>query len=544
MLDWKHLLLAFWGWVVDHGLTLGALVIIGVLIPRIGRLLVRIVTERISRGEEQTKSYLAFVGALVYLLEIVAYFFLIYSALTNLGVSTVGATVPATVVSAAIGFGAQKVIGDFLAGFFIISEHQYGVGDFVSFDSTSDQVKGTVVRLTLRSTQIRTGNGELITVPHSSANVTINYSQEWSRAVVDLELPMTGDDTMSSLSDTVSVVTQRAIDTGGIREEIRGEVSVLPAMNITPPTAAGLPWTVGIQVTVDVNPATQWKVQRTIRAALINEFWDRFQAPGDHPSPYAGPPTEAFPPVTVPGEDAGTAAAADAVEAGEPRPPDAATPAAAVSDDGGTGDTGSSGDSGDSGDVASLTRTGEAGTTSTTSTTSATGMDAVAADVAEHGIWRNLDTGSKVSRILSLGGRIRPSTGILLLAITALAVVGLLAANPDGGGSGPLSPNRWATTTPAGAPTVTTPTQTAVPETPETAPETGTPSPAPTDDRDEGTGTGGMSTGTASPTSDADEDGGGSGYGTGTPQSTAPTAEPRGTLTGRSGGTTDTTVAP
>lgn len=556
-MDWKYLLLGFWSWIVAHGLTLAALVVIGVLIPRVGRLIVRIITERMTRGEEQTKSHLALVGALVYLLEIAAYFFIIYTGLTNLGVSTVGAAVPATVVSAAIGFGAQKVIGDFLAGFFIISEHQYGVGDFVSFDGTGDQVKGTVVRLTLRATQIRTGNGELITVPNSSASVTINYSQEWSRAVVDLELPMTGDDTMTSLADTVSVVTQRAIDTAGVREEILGDVSVLPAMNITAPTAAGLPWTVGIQVTVDVNPATQWKVQRTIRAALVNEFWDRFQAPGDRPTTYAGPPTQEFPPVIPPSGDTGTATASDAVEAGEPRPSDADTVSSGRH---AAGDT-------DAAETAVFDATdgdgdgGKNGSTDQRNPATGTEMEAVAADVAENGIWRNLDTGSRVSRIISLGGRIRPSSGLLVVAIVVLAFIGLFSANPDGGRSGVLSPARWspATTvapeTETGAPTESpvdtgqqTPEETAD-ATPTGTDGTGT-APAPTsavqepddgaDDRDSWLpwGTGGQTGSPTTPSGQSDDGSGGNGPGQGATTGTGGGTADDGTGTG---GSTDTT---
>ena len=63
-MNWKYLLLDFWTWVVNHGLTLAGAVVVGVLIPRVGRLIVRIVTERMTRGEEQTKSQLALVGAL------------------------------------------------------------------------------------------------------------------------------------------------------------------------------------------------------------------------------------------------------------------------------------------------------------------------------------------------------------------------------------------------------------------------------------------------------------------------------------------------
>ena len=472
-MNWKYLLLDFWSWIVDHGLTLAAAIIVGILIPRIGRLIVRIVTERKTRGEEQTKSQLALVGALVYILEVVAYFFVIYTVLTNLGVSTIGAAVPATVVSAAIGFGAQTVIGDFLSGFFIISEHQYGVGDTVSFDGVSEQVMGTVVRLTLRSTQIRTPNGELITVPNSQASVTINYSQQWSSAVVDLDIPMTDDDTMTTLSDTVAIVSERAIDTAGVREDILGEVTVMPAMSITAPTAAGVPWSVGMRVTVDVAPATQWKVQRAIRAALINEFWDRFQAPGDRPTPYAGPPTQEFPPTTPPSDkDAKTTT--DAPQARDPRPADF-TPA-------GLEDTEDTEDS----EGTAETSTGGPG---------ATDYDAVAADVAENGIWRNIDTKSKFVRVLSVGGRIRPSSAVLLIAIIVLAILAVLSTNPSSGNSNILSPDRWAPATTTSTTDEST-TEAPAPQTAVTTPETGDATPTDViDDSTRGTGTG-----TASPT--------------------------------------------
>lgn len=486
-MNWKYLLLDFWSWIVDHGLTLAAAIIVGILIPRIGRLIVRIVTERMTRGEEQTKSQLALVGALVYILEVVAYFFVIYTVLTNLGVSTVGAAVPATVVSAAIGFGAQTVIGDFLSGFFIISEHQYGVGDTVSFDGVSEQVMGTVVRLTLRSTQIRTANGELITVPNSQASVTINYSQQWSSAVVDLDIPMTDDDTMTTLSDTVAIVSERAIDTAGVREDILGEVTVMPAMSITAPTAAGVPWSVGMRVTVDVAPATQWKVQRAIRAALINEFWDRFQAPGDRPTPYAGPPTQEFPPTTPPSDkDAKTTT--DAPQAGDPRPADF-TPA-------GLEDTEDTEDTEDSEGTAEKS-TGGPG---------ATDYDAVAADVAENGIWRNIDTKSKFVRVLSFGGRIRPSSAVLLIAIIVLAILAVLSTNPSSGSSNILSPDRWAPATTTSTTDEST-TEAPAPQTAVTTPETGDATPTDvTDDSTRGTGTD-TGTGTASPTTTGGQSG-------------------------------------
>src|SRR5699024_4831971 len=128
----QYFLFRLWEIVVDHAIPLIALLLLAILVPRLGRLTIRIIEGRIDEEEESTKSRLALLGALVYVIQIVAFFLIILLALSNLGVPPLGAAVPATIVSAAVGFGAQSIIGDFLSGFFILSERQFGVGDYVS----------------------------------------------------------------------------------------------------------------------------------------------------------------------------------------------------------------------------------------------------------------------------------------------------------------------------------------------------------------------------------------------------------------------------
>ena len=125
----KYYLFAMWQAIVDHGLPLLGMLLLAILIPRIGRLAVRVIESRLDENQESTKARLALAGALVYVAQAVAFFLLVLAALANVGVPPLGAAIPATVVSAAVGFGAQAIIGDFLAGFFILSEKQFGVGD-------------------------------------------------------------------------------------------------------------------------------------------------------------------------------------------------------------------------------------------------------------------------------------------------------------------------------------------------------------------------------------------------------------------------------
>ena len=104
----KYYLFAIWQAIVDHGLPLLGMLLLGILIPRIGRLAVRVIESRLDENQESTKARLALAGALVYVAQAVAYFLLVLAALANVGVPPLGAAIPATVVSAAVGFGGSS----------------------------------------------------------------------------------------------------------------------------------------------------------------------------------------------------------------------------------------------------------------------------------------------------------------------------------------------------------------------------------------------------------------------------------------------------
>lgn len=451
MFDVKYLLFSLWEWIIQHGLPLSALLIAAILIPRVGRQVVRVLTNRLESGQEETKSKLALVGALVYMLEIVAYFVLVLFALTNLGVPAMGAAIPATVVSAAIGFGSQNIIGDFLTGFFIISERHYGVGDVVTFDDTTGQITGTVVKLTLRSTQIRTVAGELVTVPNSKASVTINYSQRWSRAVVDLDIPMVDEESMADLLTKVETAAARAVESAGVDASILGDIEVQPARSITPPAAAGQPWSVGMRVGVDTGPADQWLVERAIRANLVNTFWDRYQSRGD----VLGTAEGAQLPSAVPPQAPSTNTSKDTSEEDTSR-----VVAAAASgtdhmtlDDGADGtDNAAAQDAASDADTAAQPDPDDPATQVLPSPASAGDPDTENLKARKDGAeddksdLAELVDGpyeSTTKNLLSFGGRVRPSTSGLFIALVIVGMLALFSSNPDDGNPGILSPDRY-----------------------------------------------------------------------------------------------------
>lgn len=113
----------------------------------------------------------------------------------RLGVPLSGFVAPATVVGVALGFGAQRIVQDVLAGFFMVAEHQYGFGDLVRLNVTgvTTPVTGTVEEVTLRITRVRTPDGEVVTTPNGQIIQVINLSRDWARAVVDIPVPATAD---------------------------------------------------------------------------------------------------------------------------------------------------------------------------------------------------------------------------------------------------------------------------------------------------------------------------------------------------------------
>jgi moderate conductance mechanosensitive channel len=128
-------------------------------------------------------------------LLVLVYFVMGVLVIQRLGVPITSLVAPATVAGVAVGFGAQRIVQDILAGFFIISERQYGFGDAIQISAlgSTTGVVGTVENVTLRVTSLRTANGEVVFVPNGQIVQVTNMSRDWARAVVDVPVPATAD---------------------------------------------------------------------------------------------------------------------------------------------------------------------------------------------------------------------------------------------------------------------------------------------------------------------------------------------------------------
>ncbi|WP_235030330.1 mechanosensitive ion channel family protein [Nonomuraea solani] len=93
------------------------------------------------------------------------------------------------ILGVAIGFGAQELVKDFIAGMFMLLEDQYGVGDVIDVGGAI----GTVEAVTLRVTRLRDADGRVWYVRNGTITRVGNESQGWSRAYMDVRVAYDAD---------------------------------------------------------------------------------------------------------------------------------------------------------------------------------------------------------------------------------------------------------------------------------------------------------------------------------------------------------------
>ncbi|WP_206037732.1 mechanosensitive ion channel family protein [Rhodococcus sp. HNM0569] len=168
---------------------------------------------------------------------------------------------PATVVGAALGFGAQRVVQDILAGFFIITERQYGFGDTVriAIVGSTDDAEGVVEDVTLRVTRMRNSDGEVITVPNGQIVKAVNLSKDWARAVIDVPVPASAD-----LNRVNEVLHQVGVDAYADRS--------LKRLLLDEPTVMGIEKLAvdetSVRVVARTLPGKQFQVGRALRVRI------------------------------------------------------------------------------------------------------------------------------------------------------------------------------------------------------------------------------------------------------------------------------------
>lgn len=191
----------------------------------------------------------------------------------NLGPFLAGASI----VGVALGFGTQSLVKDFVSGFFILAEDQYGVGDIITIADTT----GTVEEVNLRLTRLRSADGTVWFVPNGEIHKVGNSAKEWARSIVDVIIPNRSDlakATAAIAEEAMALARDPAWSDAVLEEpEVLG-VESLGADNVT------------IRVSTKTAPAYRSPVSREMRSRVTTRL-QREGIVATAPEPVAEPPT-------------------------------------------------------------------------------------------------------------------------------------------------------------------------------------------------------------------------------------------------------------
>jgi small conductance mechanosensitive channel len=231
----------------------------GALVARMGRR-ARGKLRRINEKAERSRQRALTLGAVLRSIAGAA----IYMMATMLALGEVGFDLApliagAGIVGLAIGFGAQSLVADFIAGIFVVIEDQYGVGDYVDVGAAS----GTVERVSLRTTVLRDPEGTVWVIPNGEIRRVGNFSQLFS--YVQMNVDVAYDTDIDLAASVIKGVADELWREGSDSTTILEEPVIKGVQNFGADS-------ISIRLSVKTEPGEQWQTGRVLRARLKRAF--------------------------------------------------------------------------------------------------------------------------------------------------------------------------------------------------------------------------------------------------------------------------------
>lgn len=181
--------------------------------------------------------------------------------LGEMGVSLGPILASAGIAGVALGFGAQNLIKDFLAGIFVVVEDQYGVGDVIDAGLAS----GTVEEVGLRITRLRDLNGVIWYVRNGEVVRVGNKTQGWAMATIDVMVAY--DEDLGKVNSIIERVTDELAEDEEWKSKIVDKAQILGVESVEGDA-------VTIRVMIKTAPLVSPDVARELRARLKEAFDD------------------------------------------------------------------------------------------------------------------------------------------------------------------------------------------------------------------------------------------------------------------------------
>ena len=176
--------------------------------------------------------------------------------LSELGLDLAPVLASAGIIGVAVAFGAQNLVKDVLTGMFMLLEDQYGVGDVIDAGTAS----GTVEAVSLRTTRLRDVDGTVWHLRNGEIARVGNKSQGWSRAIVDVPLPLTAD--VSAVREVLVEVAHGLAGEPGFADRVLEEPEVWGVESFAKDGIV-------LRLAQKTAPLEQWAVERELRERVV-----------------------------------------------------------------------------------------------------------------------------------------------------------------------------------------------------------------------------------------------------------------------------------
>lgn len=172
------------------------------------------------------------------------------------GIDTKSLVASLGVAGLVIGLALQDILKDFISGMSIIFENQFCVGDIVTING----FKGEVIFLSMKSTRIKSFNGEVKILSNRMITEVINHTIENSLAIVDIGISYSED-----LDKVEKVLNDLCINLTKTLKNITGDVTCLGIQNLGDSS-------INYRIVVETKPMENYEIERIIRKKLKQEL--------------------------------------------------------------------------------------------------------------------------------------------------------------------------------------------------------------------------------------------------------------------------------
>lgn len=183
-------------------------------------------------------------------------------ALSVLGINIGPLLTGAGIAGVALGFGAQALVRDFLAGIFILLEEQYRVGDVVELNP-GNKISGVVEKITLRMTQLRGVDGQVFFVPNGKIDAVVNSTVGYSQ--INLDVGIKFDEDIERVKKAIEKISDDLMHDEHYKHRITEPLKMLRIENFTEGR-------IDVRLTAKTYPGAQWEVRGEILRRIKDEF--------------------------------------------------------------------------------------------------------------------------------------------------------------------------------------------------------------------------------------------------------------------------------